>query len=82
MLTMTETRHQLQGIDQKIIALFADRVLLCAEARERNEGLDLKDVREDMLAEWIEEAAEYDIPEDAIAKIGAIVMNQLCRGEE
>ncbi len=82
MITMTDTRLQIEKLDQQLISLLADRINLCDEAHELHEGLDDRLVREEMISNWLEEAADQGLPEEVIMKLADIIVNRLCKEEE
>jgi len=81
MTTITDTRLQLEQLDLQIIRLLEDRVQLCAEARERDEGLDTRDVEVEMISLWLEEALDRGLDEAAVERM-AMLVTRMCRGEE
>ncbi|MBU0458526.1 chorismate mutase [Patescibacteria group bacterium] len=81
MTTITDSRLQLEQIDQQIIGLIADRIQFCSEAREREEGLDSRDVESEFISQWIEEAADHGIDEVYMEKVAGVIV-RMCRAEE
>jgi len=77
---MTDTRLQLEKLDQQIIQLLEERVQLCIEARERQESMDTDSEAEE-LSLWMEEAADRGLDEQIVEKIGRLTQ-RLCRTEE
>jgi len=81
MTTMTETRVDLEKLDQQIIALLAERVQLCNEARARSEGLESGEVLAEMLSFWIEEAIDRGLDETLTERVAGLVI-RMCRAED
>ena len=81
MITMTDTRLQLEKLDQQILKLLVERVQLCVEARTRDEGLDSREVETDIISTWIEEAVDQGLDEVIVEKIANLTV-RLCREED
>ena len=81
MTTMTETRLDLEKLDQQIISLLAERVQLCRDARARSEGLESGDVQVEVLSYWVEEAIDRGLDETLVEKVAGMVI-RMCRAED
>jgi len=81
MITMTDTRLQLEKLDQQILKLLAERVQLCVEARIRDEGLDSREVETEIISVWIEESVDLGLDEVIVEKIANLTV-RLCREED
>ncbi len=81
MITMTESRLQVEKLDQQIFKLLEERMQLFEEARERDEGLDLRVVEVEIISNWVEEASDRGMDEMTVEKIATFV-GRLCRSEE
>ncbi|MCF7844944.1 MAG: hypothetical protein K9M03_03915 [Kiritimatiellales bacterium] len=81
MITITDTRIQLEKLDQQVLKLLSERVQMCIEARAREEGIDSKDVETDIISMWIEESVDLGLDEAITEKIANLVV-RLCREED
>ena len=81
MVTMTDTRLQLEKLDQQILRLLAERVQICVEARMRDEGLDSREVETDIVSIWIEAAVDMGLDEVMVEKIANLTV-RLCREDD
>ena len=81
MTTMTETRLDLEKLDQQIISLLAERVQMCRDARARSEGLESGDVQVEVLSYWVEEAIDRGLDETLVEKVAGMVI-RMCRAED
>ncbi|MBU2213553.1 chorismate mutase [Patescibacteria group bacterium] len=81
MITMTDTRLQLEKLDQQILKLLVERVQLCVEARIRDEGLDSREVETEIISMWIEESVDLGLDEVIVEKIANMTV-RLCREED
>ncbi|MBU2258990.1 chorismate mutase [Patescibacteria group bacterium] len=78
---MTDTRLQLEKLDQQILKLLVERVQLCVEARIRDEGLDSREVETEIISMWIEESVDLGLDEVIVEKIANMTV-RLCREED
>jgi len=81
MTTITDSRLQLEKLDQQVIKLLAERMQFCAEARARDEGLDSRDVETEIISMWLEEAVDQGLDEVIVDRVANLVV-RLCRAED
>lgn len=81
MLTMTDTRSQIQKIDQQLVKLLSDRKQICEDARRHGEGALIREIEMEQTSDIVEEGAEQEMDEIQLERLAAVVA-KLCKGGE